>query len=655
MAYIQHNILTNATGLDNYRYGSACSLRGYYLVVGERGNNAAYLYKRGLNEEWSQIKDLSLLMSGFGCSVDMDDGYIVIGAENENGDKGEAAIYKDDGGDTWSNYYTVVGSDAVSGSLFGSSVSISGAYLVVGAPGDSSSKGAIYIFKRNSTNNTNGWTQYQKIVSEIPTIGDYFGASVAFDGEDIIVGATGNSNGSGAAYVYSFDSDSEVWQFAYNLYPSNREENAQFGGSISVSSSYLAIGAQYEDANSIVNSGAVYVYKKVDRWYEVEKVTGVNENSYEGNRFGCSVELEGDFLIVGSVGSDDKGVADVFYKKRDWGHLKKIYVSGLSTGDSFGSSVTIYNRFLAVGADASSAGSSGEGKVYIFEDPLIRLRLAQEFEVNGEFVPTKASVYLRRVGSNSRDYWSLYNTEPVVIDATNYSSISTRSGNILYFADTVGGSTGNGYMILHNDNLSRFPVVCYPIKAVNDDTYDLWIRCISLESNTISMEILLDGEVVRTLNETLGDPSAEQWQWVNTTVTIPDNQEHSLGIRIKEKQCAIDKIYIGVDSETPYAEGPNETVSPYVTIHMQLYESSNNPSNPLLVYDYKNTINQVVQDDWYNFNITRLDDDGNVSAATYGDNYFLVMSSAGGDVDNFVIWETVDNDEYMSFPSAIKI
>ena len=35
--------------------------------------------------------------------------------------------------------------------------------------------------------------------------------------------------------------------------------------------------------------------------------------------------------------------------------------------------------------------------------------------------------------------------------------------------------------------------------------------------------------------------------------------------------------------------------------------------------------------------------------------YAIVMSSSGGDYNNFVVWEMVDNDEYQANASAIKI
>ena len=78
---------------------------------------------------------------------------------------------------------------------FGTSVSISGNYAVVGAPehdedvsggNNVSNAGAVYIFKNDGAGN---WAFHQKIVSPARNISDQFGGSVSIAGDYIIVGA----------------------------------------------------------------------------------------------------------------------------------------------------------------------------------------------------------------------------------------------------------------------------------------------------------------------------------------------------------------------------------------------------------------------------------------------------------------------------------
>ena len=105
-------------------------------------------------------------------------------------------------------------------------------------------------------------------------------------------------------------------------------------------------------------------------------------------------------------------------------------------------------------------------------------------------------------------------------------------------------------------------------------------------------------------------------------------------------------------------EGPEFSVSPFVTIHMRVYEASISdlPEDALFIYDSKTTIDEIIQDDWYNFDIKILDTRcGYTQASSFSEKYFLSLSSSGGNENNFVLWELVDNDEYMVLPSFFKV
>jgi hypothetical protein len=282
------------------------------------------------------------------------------------------------------------------------------------------------------------------------------------------------------------------------------------------------------------------------------------------------------------------------------------------------------------------------------------VRLAQEFDVNREFIPSKASVNLKRFGQNYNDYWPIYMNSSLTIDATNFSTLSDGD-NVVILDDSLSGFTGNGYMISMDNSSSNFRIINYPVRAIEPGEFYFWVRCLSSLSNDFVAEVLLDGFTLKTIHEAVPDPSSVEWIWVGTKIILPDADEHILGIKIKEIGAAIDKIYIDYEDNTPYSEGPDCNLSPYITIHMKLFTSDGNPDESLYVYDYKNTITEVVCDGWYNFNIKVLDDfHGYTSVGDFSGSYFLVLSSSGSSESNFVVWEMLDNDEYMSFPSAIK-
>lgn len=91
-------------------------------------------------------------------------------------------------------------------SQFGQAVSISGNYVVVGAPEeDVASKlstGRVYIF--DVTTGQLKWTLLNPDADGIGS-GDRFGAAVSISGNHILVGAWGEADGSGRAYIFDGD------------------------------------------------------------------------------------------------------------------------------------------------------------------------------------------------------------------------------------------------------------------------------------------------------------------------------------------------------------------------------------------------------------------------------------------------------------------
>jgi len=274
-------------------------------------------------------------------------------------------------------------------------------------------------------------------------------------------------------------------------------------------------------------------------------------------------------------------------------------------------------------------------------------RLSQSFSVNGSYIPTKVSLYLKKVGYNVNKYFDI--SEDVSIDASNFSSIE-ENGNYVIFSDTDADFTGNGYLsVIENTSVSElFDYAVYPIKTSTPDGYNLWLR-IKNPNATTNIDILIDENVVNTFSQV---SATTDWTWIELSFIIPDTDTHHLGIQMKDIGSFLDKLYISDSSSTPSGYGPDLTESPFTTVHVQMYETVDYlPTNPLLIYDYKTTLDSIIVDDWYNFDTRSID--GSVIVFS-GDNS-IVLSASGGSNKNYVIWEMVDSDEYDFLPSAIKV
>ncbi len=130
---------------------------------------------------------------------------------------------------------------------------------------------------------------------------DQFGWSVAVDGDTVVVGAyrdDDNGNASGSAYVYRFDGTDWI---ETKLLASDGAGNDNFGSGVAVDGDTVVVGSPGDDDYS----GSAYVYRfDGTDWIETKLIASDWANS---DRFGISVAVDGDTVVVGAYGDDDNG------------------------------------------------------------------------------------------------------------------------------------------------------------------------------------------------------------------------------------------------------------------------------------------------------------------------------------------------------------
>lgn len=185
-----------------------------------------------------------------GISVSMSGDYAIIGAYYDdidaNADQGSAYIFIRENG-LWTEQAKLTASDGKANDHFGNSVSISGDYAIVGAPngsGDWFLQGAAYIFVRSGAN----WSQQAKLTASDGVPADFFGTSVSISGDDVIVGAPNDGGiyaAQGSAYI--FERNGAIWSQQSKLTYVGSQYNDNFGYSVSINGDYAIIGALYFD------------------------------------------------------------------------------------------------------------------------------------------------------------------------------------------------------------------------------------------------------------------------------------------------------------------------------------------------------------------------------------------------------------------------
>jgi hypothetical protein len=313
--------LTASDGAADDKFGTSVSIRGDYAIVGAYGDNddtgSAYIFKRNATTgAWTQQDNLSASFGAagdrFGDSVSISGNgdYVIVGADGDDdkgAESGSAYIFKRITTGGWSSQI-LTASDGGTWDYFGYSVSISGDYAIVGAYGDYGSHvgyyyGSAYIFKRNAA--TGAWTEQTKLTASDGAMDDRFGWSVSISGDYAVIGAPGDDDWSGSAYI--FKRDGTTWKQQVKLTASDGAADDKFGRSVSISGDYAIVGALCDDDIG-ANSGSAYTFERdtiTGAWTEQRKLTA-SDGAAEDN-FGVSVSINGAYAIVGAYGDDDKG------------------------------------------------------------------------------------------------------------------------------------------------------------------------------------------------------------------------------------------------------------------------------------------------------------------------------------------------------------
>ena len=214
-------------------------------------------------------------------------------------------------GTSWIEEAKLTASDGTGGDLFGSSVSINGDVALIGAdqagPFGSTGPGSAYVFVKPP----GGWvnmTQTAKLTASDGVASEQFGSSVSISGDVLVVGAIGG-NGivpvSGSAYVYRWNGS--VWVQQAKLTASDGAGGDRFGVSVSISGEAAVVGASRDDdacpGDPLCNSGSAYVFVKppagwVSFMTETAKLTALG--GAVDDWFGFSVAIDGATAVVGA-------------------------------------------------------------------------------------------------------------------------------------------------------------------------------------------------------------------------------------------------------------------------------------------------------------------------------------------------------------------
>jgi len=226
-------------------------------------SGSAYIYRFD-GTQWVQEQKLlasdAAAYDGFGIALKIRGDVAVIGAtgnDNENGaDAGAAYVFRRDGS-TWQEEAKLIASDGAEEDFLGGDVATDGQCIVLGAPADDDLGdrcGAAYVFRYER----GAWIEDAKLLATDGWVDQEFGRNIAMQGDVLVVGAyayfaQGYGSG-GSAYV--FTRQGSDWIQTERLLPSDVEEDDYFGDSVAISGSVILVGARGDNDKT----GAAYIF-----------------------------------------------------------------------------------------------------------------------------------------------------------------------------------------------------------------------------------------------------------------------------------------------------------------------------------------------------------------------------------------------------------
>jgi len=206
----------------------------------------------------------------------------------------------------------------------------------------------------------------------------HLGRSVSLSGDTAVAGGypdDSEQSAPGWAYVYQRNYGGVGnWGEVAILAASDSADGDRFGHSVSISGDTIVVGAYRHDVSYYSDCGAAYVFERdaggSDNWGQVAKLMASDGEANDS--FGYAVAIDGDTIVVGARGENVEGAAYVFVRPpagwTDGFETAKFKAASPIRNERFGAAVAVSGDTILIG-DYNTPGYEGIGAAYIFEEP----------------------------------------------------------------------------------------------------------------------------------------------------------------------------------------------------------------------------------------------------------------------------------------------
>lgn len=358
----------------NEQFGASVAISGNFAAAGAPAANqfTGYVNMYQFNGTvWNFIQKLTdpSVDSGFGVNMAISGNLLIVGSPLDkvgaNFGQGSATIFQFNGAQ-WIKVQKLTDPNGSASAAFGFRVAISKDFAFVTSlfekVGANANQGTVSIFKFNGTS----YVPMQKLVDPTGIAGAGFGSSVSFSGNFAVVGAFADQVGANAAQGSAsiLQLNGGIWEIVKKLTDPTGIANSQFGASVSMSGNSMAIGEPQD-----VRGGSASIYTLTNNQWDLTQKIRDNDSTHSV-QFGTAVSMSGDYLLVGDqsrsvdqVKAPGTGSASLFTRVGlEWAEYQLITDPKVQNNSLFGRVLAVEGntkRFLI----GSIFYANGSGKI----------------------------------------------------------------------------------------------------------------------------------------------------------------------------------------------------------------------------------------------------------------------------------------------------
>lgn len=248
---------------------------------------------------------------------------------------------------------------------FGGAVLVGDGEVFVGEATNLFRPGQVYVYRKGAS----GWAEVAKLSKPDPVVGDLFGSSLTLDGSRLFVGAGGRA-------VHVFEKQGVSWTHRAAVEPTavTGAEDVVFGA-VGASGDWLLVAQQVQllggrgrGANAPPPpSGKVYAFKRNGSGgYDFHSIVTSPEKESAGDGFGSAIAVSGTSALIGAAGHANRaGLVHEFEVGQDgaWTRVRSFAPQGVGPNDGFGFNIALKGTEAIVSAPGD-AGNYGAAYVW---------------------------------------------------------------------------------------------------------------------------------------------------------------------------------------------------------------------------------------------------------------------------------------------------